>query len=193
MNPWISERVLDVLAQAKKVAVGTSDDVAIALFEGIICVELRRESDGRSAFEHALLLEPNAQLPFKVSPEDERPLPRGADESPRPSRGPPAAAGISSRSRGASGAGPRQPCASQRARRAGGASSRSGARSARAGLGLALRVRCAGGSARRPARSGCVRVRDGPRVQRQQDDPVVGARPSRPGKRRASNSSQGSA
>jgi hypothetical protein len=62
------ERVLEVLGEAHKVAVGTTDDVSISLLEGIILFDLRRVPESETAFERALLLNPDAELPLKVSP-----------------------------------------------------------------------------------------------------------------------------
>jgi tetratricopeptide (TPR) repeat protein len=63
------ERALELLGRAKTLPDRTTeDDVAIALFEGILLAELGRNDPSVAAFKEALYLNPDAKLPVTVSP-----------------------------------------------------------------------------------------------------------------------------
>jgi len=66
------ERALEQLARAKSHPRDLADDVAIALYEGIILADMGRKEDASAAFRTALLLKPDAALPVKVSPKVEQ-------------------------------------------------------------------------------------------------------------------------
>jgi hypothetical protein len=62
------ERALDQLANAKKFAATPDEQTQVALYEGVVLIELGRTDEANAAFETALFLSPDAQLPMKVSP-----------------------------------------------------------------------------------------------------------------------------
>jgi tetratricopeptide (TPR) repeat protein len=62
------ERALEQLAKAKDAAKGIEEDALVAVWQGVIYVELNRLEDARSAFSAAFALQPEAKLPLKVSP-----------------------------------------------------------------------------------------------------------------------------
>lgn len=62
------ERALEQLARAKRYGEGVEDDVAIALYEGIILADMGRKEEATAAFKTGLLLKPDVKLPVKVSP-----------------------------------------------------------------------------------------------------------------------------
>ncbi|HME89971.1 MAG TPA: hypothetical protein VKE49_01000 [Myxococcaceae bacterium] len=66
------ERALEQLARAKSHPRELGDDVAIALYEGIILADMGRRDESTAAFRTALLLKPDAALPVKVSPKVEQ-------------------------------------------------------------------------------------------------------------------------
>jgi hypothetical protein len=66
------ERALEQLQRARQLARGVYQDVTVALHEGIILGDMGRQEQSRAAFKTALLLNPEATLPFKVSPKVER-------------------------------------------------------------------------------------------------------------------------
>jgi tetratricopeptide (TPR) repeat protein len=66
------ERALAQLQRARGVARGVEQDVSLGLHEGILLAELGRWDEARASFETALLLEPSATLPLRVSPKVER-------------------------------------------------------------------------------------------------------------------------
>src|SRR5437868_4345699 len=66
------ERALEQVQRAKKLANTLDQDVAVALHEGIILADLGKREESLVAFKTALLLDPDAKLPFKVSPKMER-------------------------------------------------------------------------------------------------------------------------
>lgn len=66
------ERALAQLQRARSVARGVEQDVSLGLHEGILLAELGRWDEARASFETALLLEPSATLPLRVSPKVER-------------------------------------------------------------------------------------------------------------------------
>ncbi len=61
-----SERALEQLKRARKVARGIEQDVAVALYEGIILADLGKWDSSRAAFRTALALDPEAKLPVLV-------------------------------------------------------------------------------------------------------------------------------
>ena len=63
-----NERALERIGQAKSLARGPEDDVAVALYEGIVLGEMDRMDEAARAFKTALRIDPDAKLPFKVSP-----------------------------------------------------------------------------------------------------------------------------
>lgn len=65
------ERALEQLARAKRLSPRADDDVAIALYEGVILMDMGKREEGLAAFRTALLLDPAAKLPVKVSPKVE--------------------------------------------------------------------------------------------------------------------------
>lgn len=62
------ERALGQLSTARRQAIGIEDDVALSLWEGLLLAELIRTEEAATAFKAALFLQPEAQLPVKVSP-----------------------------------------------------------------------------------------------------------------------------
>ena len=62
------ERALEQLDKAHKYSRGTDDDVALALYEGMIRSDLGQNDQARAAFKTALLLRPDVNFPVKVSP-----------------------------------------------------------------------------------------------------------------------------
>lgn len=66
------ERALDQLKKARGVSGGVDDDVAIALYEGVILAEMGKQEDGIAAFKEGLYLKPEAKLPVKVAPKIEQ-------------------------------------------------------------------------------------------------------------------------
>jgi len=67
-NAFEFERALEQLAKARASTTGPDLDVSIALYEGVLQLELGRDELGETAFKTALSLEPNAVLPARVSP-----------------------------------------------------------------------------------------------------------------------------
>jgi tetratricopeptide (TPR) repeat protein len=66
------ERALTQLQRARRIARGVAQDVSLGVHEGILLAELGRWDEARTAFETALLLDPEAKLPLRVSPKLER-------------------------------------------------------------------------------------------------------------------------
>ncbi|RJS21298.1 hypothetical protein DRW03_18000 [Corallococcus sp. H22C18031201] len=66
------EQALGLLKRAHQSSRGASDDTAVFLLEGIVCADLGRWEAARSAFRSALLQQPEARLPLKISPKVER-------------------------------------------------------------------------------------------------------------------------
>lgn len=62
------EEALEKLERAKSYVSDIKDDVSISLYKGIILADLGQQEQSRVAFRAGLLLNPNAQLPLKVSP-----------------------------------------------------------------------------------------------------------------------------
>jgi len=62
------EGALEQLAKARSSPRTRDDDVAIALYEGVILAEMGKPADSAAAFRAGLLLKPDAVLPVKVSP-----------------------------------------------------------------------------------------------------------------------------
>lgn len=62
------ERALEQLVTARRLSSGVEDDVALSLWEGIIMAELNWKDEAAAAFKSALFLQPDAQLPVRVSP-----------------------------------------------------------------------------------------------------------------------------
>lgn len=62
------ERALDQLLRARPFSCGSDDDAVISMYEGAIRWDLGQQDQARSAFKEALLLEPDVDLPLKVSP-----------------------------------------------------------------------------------------------------------------------------
>jgi tetratricopeptide (TPR) repeat protein len=62
------ERALEQLERAKNFPRTVENDVAIALYEGIILEELGRKDQALTAFKTGLLLRPEVGLPVRVSP-----------------------------------------------------------------------------------------------------------------------------
>ena len=62
------EQALEQLKRAHAASSGVDDDVQILLWEGILFREMAREDEARNAFNTALALQPDAQLPVRVSP-----------------------------------------------------------------------------------------------------------------------------
>ncbi|WP_147451107.1 hypothetical protein, partial [Corallococcus llansteffanensis] len=66
------ERALEQLTQARRYSTGEADDVLLSLYEGAVLADLGRTEASITAFRAALLLQPEAKLPVKVSPKVER-------------------------------------------------------------------------------------------------------------------------
>jgi hypothetical protein len=66
------ERALEQLDRARKLTQGVQQDVAVALQEGIILGDMGHREQSLAAFKTALLLDPKAVLPTKVSPKVEK-------------------------------------------------------------------------------------------------------------------------
>lgn len=62
------ERALSQLDKARAHSEGAEMDVTIALYEGIVQLELGHDEQAEAAFKTALSLDPNANLPTRVSP-----------------------------------------------------------------------------------------------------------------------------
>ncbi len=84
------ERALDQLSKAKAGHRTIADDLAIALYEGIILADMGRPEESTAAFREALRLKPDAVLPVKVSPkvqgEFEKIRRERSEETPPPAR-----------------------------------------------------------------------------------------------------------
>ncbi|HEX8704811.1 MAG TPA: tetratricopeptide repeat protein [Myxococcaceae bacterium] len=61
------KRALEQLQRTKKASTGDEQDAVLLLYEGIILGDMGQRDESLKAFESALLLQPEAQLPFKVS------------------------------------------------------------------------------------------------------------------------------
>ncbi|WNG40563.1 hypothetical protein F0U61_47915 [Archangium violaceum] len=61
------EKALEQLARAREVARG-EEEVTVTLYEGILFAELNKWEQARASFLTALLLNPQAKLPVRVSP-----------------------------------------------------------------------------------------------------------------------------
>lgn len=62
------ERALEQLDNAKKLAKTADEQTEVALYEGVVLLELGRTDDAKAALQTALFLSPDAKLPVKVSP-----------------------------------------------------------------------------------------------------------------------------
>jgi hypothetical protein len=62
------ERAYEQLQKAKAKSRGVKDDVVVSVYEGVLKAELTGFADAEAAFRTALLLDPDAALPVKVSP-----------------------------------------------------------------------------------------------------------------------------
>lgn len=63
------ERALEQLKRARTITGRTvEDDVAIALYEGILLADMGKTEESVAAFKEGLYLKPDAKLPVKVSP-----------------------------------------------------------------------------------------------------------------------------
>ena len=67
-NSGESERALEQLQNAKKRTSKLQQDISVALYEGLILADLGQKEQALAAFETAILLDPNATFPTKVSP-----------------------------------------------------------------------------------------------------------------------------
>lgn len=65
------ERALDQIHLARQGPRSTEEEVTLSLYEGIILVEINQQEQGLAAFKSALLLQPGAKLPVRVSPKIE--------------------------------------------------------------------------------------------------------------------------
>ncbi|MDC0711797.1 hypothetical protein POL68_25230 [Stigmatella sp. ncwal1] len=63
-----NERALVQLERARELARGLSQDVAVALREGIFLADMGKRDQAQAVFREGLLLDPEAQLPLQVSP-----------------------------------------------------------------------------------------------------------------------------
>jgi hypothetical protein len=66
------ERALSQIQLAQRLPREPEEEVALALYEGIIQYELSRQEESTAAFKAALLLRPDAKLPVQVSPKLEQ-------------------------------------------------------------------------------------------------------------------------
>ncbi|QRN97512.1 hypothetical protein JRI60_52795 [Archangium violaceum] len=66
------ERALDQIQRARRISKGVEQDVTLGLYEGIILADLGRWEEARESFLTALLLQPDASLPVRVSPKVEK-------------------------------------------------------------------------------------------------------------------------
>ncbi|WP_257457802.1 tetratricopeptide repeat protein [Archangium lipolyticum] len=66
------ERALDQIQRARRISRGVEQDVTLGLYEGIILADLGRWGEARESFLTALLLQPDATLPLRVSPKVEK-------------------------------------------------------------------------------------------------------------------------
>lgn len=62
------ERALKEIERARRMSPNVETNVTLNLYEGIILAELIRMDDANDAFRAALLLDPDAKLPVRVSP-----------------------------------------------------------------------------------------------------------------------------
>lgn len=75
------EEALSALAKARQWPGSTLEEqVYIELLEGVLSFELNQPERGRSAFQRALALNPEARLPLRVSPKVVRQLEEARDE-----------------------------------------------------------------------------------------------------------------
>lgn len=65
------EKALKQVARARAKASGAEDEVAVAMYQGIILADMGREEKAVAAFESGLSLDPDAKLPLEVSPKVE--------------------------------------------------------------------------------------------------------------------------
>lgn len=101
------EKALEQLARAREVARGAEEEVTVTLYEGILFAEFNKWEQARASFLTALLLNPEAKLPVRVSPKLNREFeaqrerarqvlakraPSASASSPGSSRNPPASA-----------------------------------------------------------------------------------------------------
>lgn len=66
------ERALAQLQRVRELARGSTQEVAVALREGIVLSDLGQWAKAQTAFRKGLLLDPEARLPLRVSPKLER-------------------------------------------------------------------------------------------------------------------------
>jgi tetratricopeptide (TPR) repeat protein len=62
------EQALEQIVSARRQTRGTEDDIALALYEGVILADLGKLAESRETLKAALLLNPEAKLPVQVSP-----------------------------------------------------------------------------------------------------------------------------
>lgn len=68
------ERALEQVQKARRQTRSAAEDVRVALWEGLILADLGKRDEALAAFRTALLLDPDAQLPIRVSPKVSRDL-----------------------------------------------------------------------------------------------------------------------
>jgi tetratricopeptide (TPR) repeat protein len=62
------EQALEQLQRTMKLVQGVEQEVPVLILRGIILAEMGKQEESQKAFESALLLNPDAKLPFQVSP-----------------------------------------------------------------------------------------------------------------------------
>jgi tetratricopeptide (TPR) repeat protein len=62
------EQALEQLQKARRLALGNDQEVSVSLHEGIILGDMGQRDESRAAFRKGLRMNPDAKLPFKVSP-----------------------------------------------------------------------------------------------------------------------------
>ncbi|WP_257460310.1 hypothetical protein [Archangium lipolyticum] len=66
------ERALAQLGRARRLVDSVKEDVLVSLYEGAIQADLGRMNEALASFKTALLLDPDAKLPLRVSPKVEQ-------------------------------------------------------------------------------------------------------------------------
>jgi tetratricopeptide (TPR) repeat protein len=62
------EQALEQLQRTMKLVQGVEQEVPVLILRGVILAEMGKQEESQKAFESALLLNPDAKLPFNVSP-----------------------------------------------------------------------------------------------------------------------------
>ncbi|XXF81271.1 hypothetical protein P2318_16385 [Myxococcaceae bacterium GXIMD 01537] len=66
------EKALEQLKRAKALPLSADDNARVAILQGLVLADLGKQEEARAQFVEGLSLNPEARLPFKVSPKVER-------------------------------------------------------------------------------------------------------------------------